>query len=371
MGQSHHLLHAVESVPALTLAGVETVTVKPLMRKTGLVIDPRFRAHETGSHHPESPERLEVLEDLLGSAAFADWPRIAARKASEEELRLVHAPAHLSVVAQSEGRAYTQFDGDTSASAGSFEAACLAAGAAIDLADAVVDGELASGFAALRPPGHHAERDHPMGFCLFNNVAIVAQHLRRVRGLARVLILDWDVHHGNGTQHSFYDDPNVLYVSLHQYPFYPGTGAATETGSGAGQGATVNVAMPAGCVGADYEAAFREVVLPAARRFDPDFVLISAGFDAHRADPLASMNLETPAYASMTDAMVALADDCAGGRIAMLLEGGYNLPALRDSVEAVLARLANPEAPQLDSAELGPWGLETLAALSGLPGHRT
>jgi acetoin utilization deacetylase AcuC-like enzyme len=334
------------------------------MRKIGLVTDERFRAHQTGAMHPECPERLEVLDALFASQRYAAWPRVAVRPAGEDELGRVHTPTHIAAVASSAGRVHTEFDADTLASAGSFEAARLAAGGAIALADAIVGGELDAGFAALRPPGHHAEADHPMGFCLFNNVAIVARHLQAVHGLDRVLIVDWDVHHGNGTQHSFYDDPNVMYVSMHQYPFYPGTGAAQDIGRSAGEGTTVNLPMLTGTGGDVYDAAMREVVLPMARSFDPQFVLVSAGFDAHRDDPLASLHLDTATFARMTDALVDLAAETCAGRLALLLEGGYDLDALRNSVAAVLDRLESPQAPDLDDGELGQWGQEALAALT-------
>ncbi len=334
------------------------------MRTTALVTDARFRNHDPGEGHPESPQRLEVLEALFETAPYRDLMRVAAREADEAEVGLVHTAEHLANVAASDGRPFTQFDGDTTASAGSFEAARLAAGGAVDLADAVCDRDVDFGFAALRPPGHHAEFDRAMGFCLFNNVAIVARHLKETRGLDRVLILDWDVHHGNGTQHSFYGDASVMYASLHQYPFYPGTGAAEEVGSGDAAGTTVNVPMPAGAGDAEYVAAYRDLILPVARCFDPQFVLVSAGFDAHVADPLASMRLSSEAYTRMTHAMVDLADECADGRLMMLLEGGYNLDALADSVGNVLDALGAPQPFRAEEGELTAWGERAASALS-------
>jgi acetoin utilization deacetylase AcuC-like enzyme len=263
------------------------------VRTSGLVTDRRFREHNPGSHHPERAERLVVLDELFGSAPLSDLPRIAPRLAREQEIARVHEPDLLRAVAASAGKPRTQYDADTAASAGSFEAALLAAGGAIELVDAVCDGTVANGFAALRPPGHHAERDRAMGFCFFNNVAVAARHLQAERGRERILILDWDVHHGNGTQHAFYADPSVLYVSLHQFPFYPGTGSFDEIGAGAGAGFTVNLPMRAGWGPAEYAAAFRDVIVPVALRFDPDFVLVSAGFDAHRDDPLTSWGAAT------------------------------------------------------------------------------
>jgi acetoin utilization deacetylase AcuC-like enzyme len=299
---------------------------------------------------------LQVLDELFDSEPYRALPRVAPRAAREDEIARVHDAGHLRAVADSAGRPVTRFDADTAASAGSFEAALLAAGASIALADAVCDGEIANGFAALRPPGHHAERDRPMGFCLFNNAAIVARHLQAARGRERILVLDWDVHHGNGTQHSFYADPSVMYVSLHQFPFYPGTGNFDEVGTGAGAGYTVNLPMRAGWGNPEYVAAFRDVVVPVALRFAPDFVIVSAGFDAHRDDPLAMMSLDGAAFATMTDAVISIADQCCNGNLTMLLEGGYSLEALRESVDVVLRRLADPHPFDGADGELTSWG---------------
>ena len=305
--------------------------------------------------HPESPARVAALCNLFESEAYRDFERIDARPATEEELRRVHEHVHVAAVASSAARSHTQFDADTPASSGSFEAARLAAGGAIDLADAILHGELDNGFAALRPPGHHAEADRPMGFCLFNNVAIVARHLLHARGLERVLIVDWDVHHGNGTQHSFYDSADVLYASTHQYPFYPGTGAPDEIGRSSGQGFTLNIPMPAGAGDGEFAAAFREVLVPVAREVAPEVVLVSAGFDAHRHDPLASLGLSTGAFADMTDALASVADESAHGKLLLLLEGGYDLGALTYSVATSVARLRDPQPYACKDGEATPW----------------
>ncbi len=326
------------------------------MRKTGYLLDTRFLDHDTGPRHPERPERLTALAGLFAGKSAPALERIDAREASEEELLAIHSAAHVAAVAASAGRAHTSFDPDTPASPGSFLAARLAAGGALALVDAVCEGRIDNGFAALRPPGHHAEATRPMGFCLFNNVAVAARHLIRRHGMRRVLVVDWDVHHGNGTQHSFYDSADVFYASLHQYPFYPGTGAVGEIGHGAGEGTTLNLPMPAGSGDDDYFAALREVLLPVGRAFDPDFVLVSAGFDAHAADPLAGMRLSAAAFGEFTNALQGLADDCAGGRLALLLEGGYDLEALRDSVAASLASLRDPRPFDVQSGELNGWG---------------
>lgn len=223
--------------------------------------------------------------------------------------------------------------GDTHASPASYEVAVLAAGAVLSSVDAVLEGSVSSAFCAVRPPGHHAERDGPMGFCLFNNVAIGARYAQRRHGIERVAILDWDVHHGNGTQHTFEEDPSVLYVSLHQYPFYPGTGAASERGIGAGEGATLNIPLPAGTGEGRYREEFDAQVVPALRSFGPELLLLSAGFDAHRDDPLADMRLTETSFAEFTRRVARIAP------VVSVLEGGYNLAALASSVEHHLRAL--------------------------------
>ena len=224
-------------------------------------------------------------------------------------------------------------DPDTSISAGSLPAAYLAAGGVLAAADAIMAGTVDHAFCAIRPPGHHAESDRAMGFCLFNNVAIAARYLQRRHGVARVLIVDWDVHHGNGTQHTFDDDPSVLFFSTHQYPHYPGTGRATERGKGKGEGLTINVPMSAGQGDEDYREIFERVLVPAADAYKPEFVLISAGFDAHRDDPLASMGLTEEGYATLTGIVAGIARRHSKSRVLSCLEGGYNLNALAASVE--------------------------------------
>jgi acetoin utilization deacetylase AcuC-like enzyme len=309
---------------------------------TGLVLDDRMLAHDPGAGHPERPDRLRVLHHR-----FADAPglvRLAPRAATEEELALIHTPALIERVAATAGRPAVIFDPDTRTSAQSWEAARLAAGGLLELCDAVLAGAVDNGMALVRPPGHHAERGRAMGFCFFNNVAVAAAHLRR-RGLARILIVDWDLHHGNGTQHVFEHDPDVLYVSTHQYPYYPGTGAVEEVGQGAGGGRTLNLPFPAGFGDHEFGRAFAEAIMPVARQFAPEFVLVSAGFDCDVRDPLGGLAVTPAGIATMAQACVALADECAGGRIAAVLEGGYDLDAIADGVEVVLATLRGARRP--------------------------
>ena len=312
------------------------------MAKTGFVYHPDYLKHDMGAGHPESPERLRaIVARLEQSGVMPRLVRIDPIVAADEWITLVHKPSYVAALKQhapATGR--VMLDADTSMSPGSLPAAYLAAGGALAAADAIMAGRVDNAFCAVRPPGHHAEHDRAMGFCLFNNVAIAARYFQRKHGLTRVLIVDWDVHHGNGTQHSFYDDPSVLFFSTHQYPHYPGTGRATESGHGKGEGATINVPMEAGEGDEEYLAVFQKVLVPAADAFKPDVVIISAGFDAHRDDPLASMGLTENGYAELTRIVAGIARRHSKGRILSSLEGGYNLQALSASVERhVLALL--------------------------------
>jgi len=312
---------------------------------TGLLFDERYLEHKTGKGHPECPERLQATYRYLQKLPwFSKLKAIKPKSADESWIRTTHSQAyinHAKEVCES-GFAYLDTQ-DVGVSKKSFEIAKLAVGGALAVADNVIQGDLTNGFALLRPPGHHAEEDLAMGFCLLNNVAIVARYLQKKHNLDKVLIFDWDVHHGNGTQHSFEEDPSVFYVSLHQYPFYPGTGAATETGRGKGKDATLNCPMPAGALDQDYEKAFCETILPKIDEFKPNTILISAGFDAHQDDPLADVRLTTPFYGWMTERMMEIADKYSGGRIISLLEGGYNLEALPRCIATHLAVLSGSE----------------------------
>ena len=305
---------------------------------TLILTDRRFLAHDAGAGHPESPERLRAILTDLERAPPDGIVFEAPRAATDAEIDAVHARAHRELLQRLAGRR-ARLDADTATSEGSWEAAALSAGAAVGAVEAVWSGRANAAFALVRPPGHHAEAERAMGFCLLNNAAIAAEAARRA-GARRVLVLDWDVHHGNGTQHIFAARDDVMYMSAHQYPFYPGTGAPTEVGTGAGRGFTVNCAMPAGQGDADYGAVFHDLFLPAARAFAPDLVLVSAGFDPHERDPLADMHVTERGFAAMATAMAALAADSCGGKLVLLLEGGYDLAALPASVRACLEILA-------------------------------
>ncbi len=284
------------------------------------------------------------MEALLRLASRSGEPGVqvlpATRRATHEELARVHTAAHIESVARTAGRDQWMFDADTFTSPDSYDTTLLAAGGAIDLVDRVMAGEIGNGFSAGRPPGHHAESSRAMGFCLFNNIAVAAAHAMEKHALERVMIIDWDVHHGNGTQAIFWNDPRVLFVSLHQSPFYPGTGALEETGGPGAPGMTINLPMPAGFGDEEWVAAFRRVVKPAGDSFAPQLVLLSAGFDAHARDPLGGMNVTEAGYALMADEVLALARAHAGGKLVAVLEGGYDLAALESSVDTVLGRMA-------------------------------
>lgn len=305
------------------------------MGKTALVYHSAYLDHDMGAGHPESPNRLRaIMQRLELSGTAARLTRIEPREAKDEWITQIHTPSYLAMLkthAPTNGR--ISLDPDTSMSPGSLTAAYLAAGGALAAVDAIMSKEVDHVFCAVRPPGHHAEAGRAMGFCLFNNVAIAARYVQQRYGLQRVLIVDWDVHHGNGTQHSFEDDSSVLYFSPHQYPHYPGTGRATERGRGAGEGFTINVPMEAGEGDEEYRAVFQKSLVPAADSFKPEFVIISAGFDAHKDDPLASMGLTEEGYADLTGIVAGIAKRHASGRILSSLEGGYHLTALAASVD--------------------------------------
>lgn len=314
-------------------------------RRTGFLYDPACLRHDSGPDHPERSARLTATMARLESEPwFADLKPVESELCPREWLETTHAPGYVDR-AEEVCRAGGPFLDVPNVGVGpdSFRASLIAAGAGLALADRVMRGEIDNGFSLTRPPGHHAEHDLALGFCVFNNIAILARYLQQHHGLEKVLILDWDVHHGNGTQHTFEEDPSVLFVSLHQYPFYPGTGALNETGNGRGEGATVNCPMPGGARDELYQQAFRERILPAIERFAPDAVLLSAGFDAHVDDPLGGTALSTDCYRWMSERMLEVADRHAGGRIISMLEGGYSLSALPDCVAVHLACLAGEE----------------------------
>lgn len=288
------------------------------------------------------------MEALLTIAERADRLGVrvlpATRRATSEELARVHTPVHMAKIAQTAGLPESMLDPDTFTSPDSYDTALLAAGGGLDVVDRVMSGEIDNGFAAVRPPGHHAESNRAMGFCLVNNIAVAAAHALAHHGLERVMIIDWDVHHGNGTQEIFWNDRRVLFVSLHQYPFYPGTGGFEEIGGPDAVGMTVNIPMVAGFGDEEWIAAFRRVVAPLADQFVPQLVLLSAGFDAHANDPLGGMRVTDAGFSVMADEVLAIARTHTGGKLVAVLEGGYNLAALAAGVETVLRRMTGEKA---------------------------
>jgi acetoin utilization deacetylase AcuC-like enzyme len=305
-----------------------------------VIADARFQSHRGPEGHPERPERLIAIGEAIDD--FRDRIELSPpRSAQPDEILRVHDARLLRVLESTRGQPLQKLDADTYIAPLSYDVACLAAGSCVDLIRRVMRGEVARGLAAVRPPGHHAESDRSMGFCLFNNVAIAVRALQAEEAASRILVFDWDVHHGNGTQHSFESDRDVLYISTHQFPFYPGTGDFDEAGSGEGVGSTINIPMPAGCGDPEYIGVLQRIVVPAAIAFEPDVILVSCGFDAHHDDPLASMEISQYGYRAMSTIMRWLADTLCGGRIAFVLEGGYSLVGVREGAEAVLESLTN------------------------------
>jgi acetoin utilization deacetylase AcuC-like enzyme len=305
---------------------------------TLLVSHPACLGHDAGAHHPERPQRLQAVLKALEGEEFSGLMRREAPEASIEQLGRVHPSAFVRAVLEAMPKSgHAAFDADTICSPGSREAALRASGAVVAAVDAVASGEVRNAFCAVRPPGHHAEPMQPMGFCIFNNVAVGALHAREAHGLERVAVVDFDVHHGNGTQAMFERDPALFFASTHQYPLYPGTGARGERGVGN----IVNAPLPPNAGSTEFRAAMGREVLPALIAFKPDFLLISAGFDAHRADPLASLNLEDADYRWASERLVEIAGDCCAGRLVSTLEGGYDLGALasasREHLRALMA----------------------------------
>lgn len=312
------------------------------MNRTGIVKDERYMDHVMDPGHPESPERLRVIYKMLEEPEMKGFlEEVKPRPATRKELELIHAPSYIDQVEKTAGKPYFRLDMDTSTCAKSYETALLATGGLLELIKAVMEGKLQNGFALIRPPGHHAERDRAMGFCLFNNVAIGAQYAINNFSLDRVLVVDWDVHHGNGTQNSFYEDPHVLFMSTHRYGFfYPGTGSANEVGKGKGLGFTVNIPLSTRAGDAEFGNLFEKLIKPIALEYRPQLVLVSAGFDTHADDPLGGMEVTEKGFARMTQILMEIAETTAQGKLVITLEGGYDVAGQGRSVKAVLKELA-------------------------------
>ena len=317
---------------------------------TGVVFTEELKKHDTGKGHPESGLRVDAVSRALDDASLSGkLEPLTPRPAERDEILLVHWDRLYEEVIASGNRDKTFLDADTVASRDTAMVAHLAAGAALIGVEAVLDGKVESAFAFSRPPGHHAKPDKAMGFCVFNNVAIAARYAQQRFQLKRILVIDFDVHHGNGTQKAFYTSPEVLYVSTHQSPHYPGTGALDEVGKDKGEGFTLNVPMPPGMGDAEYVSVFSDVVVPVGQEFAPELVLVSAGFDAHRDDPLGGMNVTRDGYAAMTEEILRLARSTCAGRTVFVLEGGYDLGALEKSIVSVLTvMVSSGERPSVD-----------------------
>ncbi|NQT47891.1 MAG: histone deacetylase [Chloroflexi bacterium] len=323
--------------------------------KVGLVYDPIYLDHDTGPHPENSGRLVETVSVLENSGVKERLVAIPAVKATPEELALVHSADHIKRVDAMAAAGGGWLDADTVVSPASYDVALYAAGGLLKATEAVIQGHVDSAFALVRPPGHHATQSRAMGFCLFNNIAVAAKEGLTKHKLDRVLIVDFDVHHGNATQDTFYHDPAVLYFSTHQYPFYPGSGSLHEVGAGTAQGATVNVPMPAYCGQEEYLRIFQEILVPAARRFQPQLILVSAGYDAHWADSISLMQLSVSTYAQFARTLKELAEELCRGKLVFTLEGGYHLQALAYSIKAMLEVLLG------DTAIDDPLGEPTLA----------
>lgn len=299
-----------------------------------IVTTDRFADHLTPPGHPERVGRAEVMQVVASEWRGRGGVEVEPPYVTTEQLTRVHDPDYVSLIRETAGRAVA-LDPDTVTSPDSWHVARLAAGAACHAVDAVLDGTATRACALVRPPGHHAERNRAMGFCLFNNIAVAAAHAR-ARGITRVAVVDIDVHHGNGTEQAFYTDPSVLFISSHQFPYYPGTGPADAIGEGAGTGFTVNIPLAAGCTDADYVHVYGAVVVPVLQQFEPGLILVSAGFDAHEADPLGGMRVTTRGFGRLLAMLAAVSDEVCGGRVVAVTEGGYDLPALAGSLREML-----------------------------------
>ena len=311
------------------------------MKPTGLVYHPDYLLHDTGAGHPENKERLIFLMDYLEKKGILSKFKMIQPilNHSLEWIGKVHTKDYIETVKETCEKGNGALDMDTIVSADSFKVALLAVEGTLKGVDEVMEGNLKNAFCAIRPPGHHAEKEKGMGFCIFNNVAVAAVYLLEKYGLKKVLIVDWDAHHGNGTQKTFYQDPKVCYFSLHQFPLYPGTGSEGEEGEGKGKGFTLNMPMAPGSGDLEYIETFQNIFYPMALKFSPEFVLVSAGFDSHQDDPLSDLKVTTEGFNKITQVVKDLADKCCQGKIVSVLEGGYNLKALSSSVEAHLEAL--------------------------------
>jgi acetoin utilization deacetylase AcuC-like enzyme len=311
-----------------------------LEKMPGYLLDDRYLLHNPGTQHPESPQRLIAIRQMLEASGITRrWNSIPSRSAAFNELELIHSPAYIKNIERAAQRAPTNLDLDTQVSTESYQTAILAAGGVFQCIDSICSEKLRRIFAFIRPPGHHAGRDHARGFCLFNNVALAAAYARKEHKLSRIAIVDFDVHHGDGTQSCFYTDPDVLYISTHQYPFYPGSGNFTEAGQGEGKGYTLNLPLPRGTGDSDFIPIYSKIISPVLDQFAPELIMVSAGFDGHFSDPLGELSLTQAGYASAAASLMLAAERSCNGKICFVLEGGYDMQALQDSILAILVEM--------------------------------
>ncbi len=324
--------------------------------QTGILIDRRFLNHDMGAFHVESPRRLEAILDMIEKEISFPFLKLTPRPALHSEIEWVHTAEYVETVAATAGKERVVLDPDTSTSPLSYETALLAPGGLLVCLEQILAGKIKNAFAPVRPPGHHAEADRAMGFCLFNNVAVAAEYLLRTQGMKRVAIVDWDIHHGNGTQNAFYARDDVLYFSTHQFPHYPGTGHWSESGTGAGKGFTVNVPLYSGKSDEDFLFIFRHILSPIVSQFSPDVILVSAGFDVAATDPLGGMKITERGFAALTHEIMSLARALCRDRLLIALEGGYDPEALTRGIQAVLNQLSGtdkkPETQAVASPQL-------------------
>ncbi|MFC2164715.1 histone deacetylase [Acidobacteriota bacterium] len=317
--------------------------------KTGVLRDNRYMEHDMGDFHPENPRRLEVIYRMLDEEISFDYSTIEPRIGTDEEIQWIHTESHVHAIKKTSGIERVMLDLDTSTSARSYEVATLAVGGVLKTAELIMNGDITNAFAFIRPPGHHAEASQAMGFCLFNNIAVAAEYLQRKHGLKRILIVDWDLHHGNGTQHSFEQSKDILYFSTHQFPHYPGTGHWSEKGDGEGEGYTVNVPLRPGKTDQDYIYIFEKVLSPIAGAFEPEFILVSAGFDIYEDDPLGGMLISDRGFGAMTFSLLQMAKSVCQDRILFALEGGYSSEGLSSgSKQALLQLSGQAQKPDID-----------------------
>jgi len=329
--------------------------------KTGVVIDRRYMDHKMTPFHPESPKRIEAILEMLENVSFP-FLKITPRAAREEEIQWVHTKEYVAFIKNTAGKEKTILDPDTSTSALSYETALLAAGGTLKSLDLIQAGKIKNGFALVRPPGHHAEASQAMGFCLFNNVAIGAEYLLRNHRLKKILVIDWDIHHGNGTQNAFYRRDDVLYFSIHMSPHYPGTGHWRETGEGTGEGYNINIPLSAGKNNPDYLYIIKNILTPIADAYEPEFILVSAGFDIGAADMLGGMEVTNSGFAAITHEIMHIAHIYSNDKILYTLEGGYDLNTIQQGTKEILLQLSSkgskpgikPEASQDTKYELEP-----------------